>query len=132
MSEDKAKVLIADDEAHIQTLINTVIRSMGYEVVGMAKNGSEAVDIFREKSPDITLLDINMPVKTGTEALKEIMSADPGAFVIMMTSVSDMETVQECVELGASHYIRKDTPITEMKEMIAEAWGEHSKGGGDE
>ena len=50
----------------------------------------------------------------------------------MMTSVSDMETVEECIELGASHYIRKDTPITEMKEMISEAWSEHKKVHGDQ
>jgi two-component system chemotaxis response regulator CheY len=127
---ERAKVLIADDEPHILKLISTVMSSMNNDVVAQAKNGDEAVKMFKETNPDITLLDINMPIKDGMEALKEIMTDSPDTFVIMMTSVSDMETVEQCIELGASHYIRKDTPIAEMKEMILEAWNEHNKGKG--
>ena len=125
--EKKIRVLIADDEPHILKLIGTVMSSMNNDVVARARNGNEAVEMFKEKKPDITLLDINMPVKDGTAALEEIMADTPDAFVIMMTSVSDMETVEKCIELGASHYIRKDTPIPEMKEMILEAWNEYNK-----
>ena len=126
----RAKVLIADDEPHILKLISTVMSSMNNDVIAQVRNGNEAVEMFKEKKPDITLLDINMPIKDGIVALKEIMADSPDAFVIMMTSVSDMETVEQCIELGASHYIRKDTPISEMKEMVLEAWNEHNKGKG--
>ena len=129
--ETKLKILIADDEPHIQKLISTVMSSIGNDVVALAKNGSEAVEMFKEKKPDITLLDINMPLKDGMEALEEIKANSPDAFVIMMTSVSDMETVEKCIELGASYYIRKDTPTMEMKEMILDAWNEHNQGNGD-
>jgi len=57
--------------------------------------------------------------------LKEIIAAQPGACVIMLTSVSDLSSVQECIDFGAANYIRKDTPIAEMKTAIAETWKAH-------
>lgn len=75
---------------------------------------------FLKTRPDLLLMDINMPEKTGDEALIEIIEEFPDACVIMMTSVSDIETVQQCIEKGASHYIRKDTPIDQIKEIILE------------
>ena len=128
MNEKKQiTVLLADDEAHIRLLIKSLIESMTAEVVGEAKNGQEAVEKFLELRPHITLLDINMPIKDGMIALQEIMSESPRAFVVMMTSVSDLESVEKCLELGAAHYIRKDTPIEEMKLMLKEAWDEYRK-----
>jgi len=102
--------------------MKAVVKTMGYELVGEAANGMEAVDRFRSLRPDITLLDINMPVKTGLEALKEIMAMDPSACVVMLTSLSDRETIEECLTLGASNYIRKDTPLPQIKALIAETW----------
>ena len=128
MAKKKLSVLICDDESHIRLMLKTLLKTMNVEITGEAKNGEEAVEIFKEKKPHITLLDINMPLKTGVEALKEILDIKPNAFVIMMTSVSDMETVNECITLGASNYILKDTPITEMKEMIKTSWKEYRSG----
>ncbi len=63
-----------------------------------------------------------MPVKTGDEALAEIMAIRSNALVIMLTSLADMETVQRCISLGATNYIRKDTPIQEIKRKIMETF----------
>lgn len=120
MSDRKA--LVADDETHIRTLLGTVLRTIGFEVVGSAGDGNEAVAQFSAKRPDLVLLDVNMPYKDGTEALKEIRELSKEVCVIMLTSVSDLETVKECLTLGASNYIRKDTPIDQMKKMIQETW----------
>ncbi|WP_027357959.1 response regulator transcription factor [Desulforegula conservatrix] len=117
---DKFRVVVADDENHIRMFIKSVLKTIGAEIVGEAKNGNEAIDIFRKTRPDLLLMDINMPEKTGDEALIDIMKEFPDACVIMMTSVSDIETVQQCIEKGASHYIRKDTPIDQIKEIILE------------
>jgi len=125
METMKPRVLLADDEIHIRAMMKAVIKIMGYDVAAEAANGQEAIDRFREVKPDITLLDINMPVKMGTETLKEIIAAQPGACVIMLTSVSDLSSVQECIDFGAANYIRKDTPIAEMKTAIAETWKAH-------
>jgi two-component system chemotaxis response regulator CheY len=125
MNTEKPRVLIADDESHIRSLMKVVLETMRYEVVAQAANGSEAVELYLKLKPDMMLMDINMPVKTGLEALKEIILADSDACVIMLSSVSDMESVQEAVEIGAAHFIRKDTPITEIKKIIAETWQKH-------
>jgi len=118
----KPRVVIADDETHIRSLIRIMMKSMNTEVVGEAKNGKEVVELFKKEKPDLLLLDVNMPGKSGTEALREIITDFPEAFVIMLTSVSDRETVEECIDIGASHYILKDTPAMEMKKIIKAAW----------
>ncbi len=119
------KVLIADDEPHIRLLMKRTIKAMQWQVVAEAKNGVEAVELFKENSPDICLLDISMPIKTGMEALEEILAINPSACVIMLTSMSDRESINQSMELGAFHYIRKDTPLDEIKSILIEAWEEY-------
>lgn len=119
------KVIVADDEAHIRMMLKMALTSMNAEVVGEAQNGDEAIELFKNKKPHILLLDINMPLKTGEEVLAEIKTEFPEACVIMMTSVADGETVEKCIQSGATSYILKDTPITEMKQMIEDAWLKH-------
>lgn len=123
-AENQIQVIVADDELHIRTFIKTVMRTMKAEVIGEAKNGQEAVDLFRKHQPHIMLMDINMPVKDGVAALREIKSEFPKAFVLMLTSVAEGEIVQQSLEAGASGYLLKDTPVMEMKKMIREAWTE--------
>ena len=123
----KPRVLLADDEAHIRALMKAVLTSMKCEIVGEAANGEEAVDLYFKEKPDLLLLDINMPRKTGEEALEEIMNAFSDAFVIMLSSVADMESVAKCIDLGASNFIRKDTPMAEMKKLIKETWDNFRK-----
>lgn len=123
MSEKKKiKVLLADDEGHIRTLMKTVFASMGAETVAEASNGKEAVELYRKHKPHITVLDINMPVMDGKEALSVILSEFPDAFVIMLTSLSSMDVVKQCLDAGAANYLRKDTPISEIKKSIKESW----------
>lgn len=121
----KVTVLLADDESHIRTLLKGVILSMNCTVVGEAAHGGEATELFKQKKPDITLLDINMPVVDGVEALRAIRKQAPSAFVIMLTSLSTTEAVEECLEAGANDFIRKDTPIPELRRLIRESWLEH-------
>jgi two-component system chemotaxis response regulator CheY len=120
----KPRAAIADDERHIRMLLKTVLTKMNCEIIGEAANGQEAVDLFKKEKPDLLLLDINMPVKTGIEALQEIMADTPGAFVIILSSVADHESVQHSLKLGAVNYILKDTPLEEIKRIIKETWDE--------
>ena len=122
------RTLIVDDERHIRVLMKTVISGIGGEVVAEAANGKEAVEAYGREKPDLVLMDINMPIMDGKEALAAIMAEDSDASVIMLTSLADMETIKECVELGATHYIRKDTPLTELRATLTEVWQEVSQG----
>ncbi len=123
----KVKVLIADDEPHIRMLIRSVLSNMNCQIVGEAEDGQEAVDLFAERRPHITLLDINMRFKTGLEALDEIKAMHPEAFVVMLTSVVDRDSVNKALNAGAWGYIRKDTPVAEMKDLLRQAWEAYRK-----
>lgn len=123
----KMRVMVVDDEDHVRRLITTVIKSMNCEIVGEAGNGKDAVLLFHELKPNMLLLDINMPVKSGKEALAEIKKRYPNAFVIMLTSLTDKETVEDCIGLGATGFIRKDLPLDEMRDVIKKTWAAYKK-----
>ncbi len=121
MSNERARVMVADDEMVMRLFISSVLARMKLDVVGEAANGNEAVSMFREKRPDLLLMDINMPMKTGDEALKEIRAEFPDARVVMLTSVIESETVEKCLSLGAIGYIRKDSPVDEIAAIISDS-----------
>ena len=128
MSEEKkVRVLLADDEAHIRLLVRTVVNSIGFEVVGEAADGKKVVEMFDRLSPDLILLDINMPVMDGLTALKALRAKSETVAIIMLTSLASSEVVEESLMAGATYHIRKDLPITEMKEEIREAWLSHQQ-----
>lgn len=119
------RVVLADDEQHIRMLIKRILMSVRYEVVGEATNGNEAIELFNKEKPDMLLLDINMPFKNGDAVLQEVISKYPEAVVIMLTSVSDLESVKRCLDHGAANFIRKDTPLNEIKSIITQTWESH-------
>ena len=118
---EKRTVLVADDEAHIRMVLTTLLKGMGVFVAGEAGNGESAVEMYRQHRPDLVLMDVNMPVKTGDAALKEIIAEDPAARVIMLTSMADMATVEACLKAGAFNYVRKDSPLDEIRSAVKEA-----------
>lgn len=127
-NEHNVRVVIADDEGHIRVLVKMLLQQISFSVVGEAENGLEVLDLVKDRHPDLILLDVNMPQLRGVEALREIKASDAGVCIIMLTSVADMDTVQQCLEAGASNFIRKDTPIEDMKAMILETWQAHAEG----
>jgi two-component system chemotaxis response regulator CheY len=118
------KALIVDDEPHIRKYIGLVLRSIGATEIIEASNGAEGFAAYTKENPDLVLLDVNMPVQDGIETLKQIRALDTDATVIMLTSLTNRQTVEEAAESGALHYIRKDTPRDELvallKEILAE------------
>jgi two-component system chemotaxis response regulator CheY len=118
----RPRVLIAEDEAHVRRLLKSVMESIHCDVVGEAENGRDAVSQYFQLKPHMLLLDINMPVKTGKTALAEILKRHPNAFVIMITSLTDSDTIEDCRKLGASGFIRKDLEIEEIKTVIRKTW----------
>ncbi len=123
----KPRVMIADDERHSRVLLRAVLSSMRCEVVAEAANGVEAYELYSVHKPHLLLLDINMPRESGEEALKKIMKDHPGAFVIVLTAVADLETVENCLSMGAANFIRKDTPLDEIKGIIKDTWQQFSR-----
>ena len=102
-----ARILVVDDAAYMRLMLKKIIIDAGHEVVGEAGNGEEAVTKFKELSPDLTTLDITMPVQDGLDALKEIMEIDPTARVIMCSAYGQQPKVVECMKAGALDFVVK-------------------------
>jgi len=116
----RRRVVIADDERTIRMALRNVVRALGCDCVGEAVNGREAMEVYRKEKPDLLLMDINMPEMNGNEALAVIIREFPAAKVVVMTSVSEMNIVRDCIKLGAINYILKSNPLDKIKGMIAE------------
>jgi len=120
MKLENCRVAISDDEDMIRYALKSIIQKLNMVCVGEATNGQEAIALYAKEKPDIMLLDINMPVKNGDEALKAIRAKFPDANVVMLTSVAETETVKKCVQDGAVDYILKTNPLDKIKTMIEE------------
>ncbi len=114
------KALVVDDEEHVRTYIVLVLRKLGIESILEASNGEEAVHIYKEERPDLTLLDVNMPVMNGITSLQRIIEINPEAIVVMLTSLATRQIVEDSAEHGASHFVRKDTSKEKMQEILNE------------
>ncbi len=118
------KILLADDEAHIRKFVGLLLRKVGSPTLIEARDGQEAVDTFARESPDLVLLDVSMPALDGIQALDRIRRADPEAVVIMLTSLTNRQTIEESLRLGAVGYLRKDLPhpelLAELQRLIDE------------
>ncbi len=101
------KILIVDDATFMRTTLRLMLEKNGFEVVGEAGDGLEAITKYKELSPDIVTMDITMPNLTGTEALKEIRKIDPAATVIMISAMGQETMVREAVINGAKSFIVK-------------------------
>ncbi len=112
------RVLIVDDDEMTRDLLKSLLPGLGAEVVGEAVNGEEAIEVFNQCNPDITFLDVRMPVMDGVEALKGIIGKDPDAIVVMLTAISDIEVAETCMEAGARNYIRKGAAAAVLRIML--------------
>jgi two-component system chemotaxis response regulator CheY len=103
----RRRVLIADDAAFMREMLRDILRDSDFEVVGEAANGDEAVSSYRELNPDLLTLDIVMPGKSGLDALREILSHDPTACVVMCSALGQEALVMEALESGARDFVVK-------------------------
>ena len=120
--EDKL-ILVADDAAFMRKMIRMTLSEVNLGNIVEAQDGCEAVDLFKEKHPDLVLLDITMAKKNGLEALAEIMEADPEAKVIMCTAIGQQQTVMEALALGASDYVIKPFQKDKLVEAVLNVLG---------
>lgn len=126
MRSIKPRAIVAEDEEHIRDLLSYMLESIGFEVAGAADNGQTALELLQKEKPDIAVLDINMPHLRGTEVIKNFEDRK-NTCIIMLTALSDADTVKECVSLGISYFIRKDTPVQKMADLIKKTWDSFSK-----
>jgi two-component system, chemotaxis family, chemotaxis protein CheY len=103
------KVLVVDDSLSVGRQLSQIITSAGeFEVVGHAKNGAEAIQMYQQLHPDIVCMDMNMPVMDGMTALRTLTAVDKNAKVVMVTSLGGVgDKFTEALKLGAKNVISK-------------------------
>jgi two-component system chemotaxis response regulator CheY len=117
------KVLVVDDAAFMRLAIKTMLSRGGFEVVGEAEDGKIAIQRYKELKPDIVTLDITMPNMDGINALKNILSFDPKARVVMVSAMGQECMVKEAIISGAKSFIikpfKEDHVIQTMTKIAA-------------
>ncbi|ADL51439.1 response regulator [Clostridium cellulovorans] len=118
-----AKVLIVDDAAFMRMMIKDILSKNGFEIVGEAPNGIKAVELYKEKRPDIVTMDITMPDMDGIEAVKAIKAFDAGAKVIMCSAMGQQSMVMDAIRAGARDFIVKPFQADRVLEAIKKTLG---------
>lgn len=102
-----ANLLLVDDSRTSRKILRTILEGAGHTIVGEASNGVEGIDLYLELKPDLTTMDITMPVMDGIESLKQIKNIDSNAKIVMVTAAGQRGKILEAVKLGASDFIAK-------------------------
>jgi NarL family two-component system response regulator LiaR len=113
------KVIICDDQAIVRDGLEMLLNlEQDIEVVGLAQDGSEAVELLANTSPDLVLMDLKMPGMNGVEATRRIRALYPEIKVLVLTTYDDDEWIFDAIRAGASGYLLKDTPREKLIEAI--------------
>ena len=116
------RVLVVDDAAFMRMMLKDILTAGGYQVVGEASDGNEAVQKYKELQPDLVTLDVVMPDVDGVQALKNLRAEDPQAVVVMVSAMGQEALIQEANEAGAKGFIvkpfRPDAVLTAMAEAV--------------
>lgn len=119
MSSNQIRVMVVDDQGVVRqgivALINTVA---DMTVVAEGTNGQEAIDLFRAHQPDVTLMDLRMPVVGGVEAITRIRREFPNARVIVLTTFDGDEDIYRSLQAGAQGYLLKDMFFDELEDAV--------------
>jgi DNA-binding NarL/FixJ family response regulator len=115
----KLRVLLADDHTLVRRSLSEFLQAQdGFEVVGEAQDGVEAVDLFKMLQPDVIIMDISMPNLNGIDATRQILSAHPKTKVIGLSMHTGKCWVAEMFRAGASGYLSKDCDFDELLDAV--------------
>ena len=103
----KKTILLVDDAPIMRMMLRDVLEANGYEIIGEAGDGGEAIELYKEFKPDLVSMDIIMPEMDGIEGLKGILEFDPDAKVVMLTAIDQRDYLMKAIRIGAVDYIVK-------------------------
>ncbi|MGM7701182.1 response regulator [Pseudalkalibacillus sp. Hm43] len=112
------RILIVDDAAFMRMMIKDILSKNGFEIVGEAADGAQAVELYKEHTPDLVTMDITMPEMDGITALKEIRGMNPDAKVIMCSAMGQQAMVIDAIQAGAKDFIVKPFQADRVLEAI--------------
>lgn len=112
------RLLLADDHRMLREGLSRSMADEGFEIVGEADNGEQAVRLAAELQPDVVLMDVSMPEMDGVEATRIIRATDTHTRVIMLTMHADKKVLAEAIRAGASGYLVKDCSTEEVADAV--------------
>ena len=118
MPIDNLKILICDDSILARKQMKDIINSIGSPTILEDSNGQQAIDMYKEHKPDLTFLDIVMPVKDGNAAITEIMEFDSNATIFVASSVGTQSELKKALTAGASDFIQKPIDKNQVINLI--------------
>ena len=123
--QEKIKVLIVDDSFIIREAIHKHLKHFNIEVVGTAENGKVALELFKEKDPDVVTLDITMPEIDGLTVLAEMLKIKQDIKVMVVTALSDKATGLKAIKLGAKSFLPKPFTPEKIQESFQRLVGQN-------
>jgi len=118
MEVTMSRILMVDDSKTSRKILRGILEENGHVIVGEAVNGAEAIEMYKSLHPDITTMDITMPVMDGLTALKEIMEFDPEAKVVMVTAAGQKTKMIDAIKYGAAEFLTKPFEAAQIIEII--------------
>jgi two-component system chemotaxis response regulator CheY len=109
------RAIVVDDSSFQRNIVRNTIENW-FDVIGTASDGKEAIEVFREKRPDVITMDIMMPEMNGIESLRRIKDISPETTIVMVTSVSQDEKMREAAKAGADGYVTKPVDTERLRD----------------
>lgn len=114
------RIVIAEDELLVALALEALVESQGYEVVGIAGTGVEALDVIRAQFPDVVLMDVQMPIMDGVQALRTLMEQSPRC-VVMVSGNGQAEQISRAKAAGAMDYVVKPVLANQIRPIVEAA-----------
>jgi two-component system, chemotaxis family, chemotaxis protein CheY len=116
-------VLICDDAVFMRTMVADILQKAGFDVVGEAETGLQAVEKYKALKPDLVTMDIVMPEMSGVDAAREICKFDPAAKIVMCSAIGQQALVVDAIKAGARDFIVKPFQPGRVLEAVAKVLG---------
>lgn len=116
-----ARILVVDDAAFMRMMVKEILNKNGFQVVGEAENGLQAIARYQELMPDLVTMDITMPELNGIQAVKEIRKLNPNARIVMCSAMGQQAMVIDAIQAGARDFIVKPFQPERVLEAVRKA-----------
>jgi len=125
----KIKILLADSSTFTRILLSNALETLGFEVVAVAKNGTEALKMFAQYFPDITLVDLKLDGTGGIDVIRALTKDNPSVAVVLLMpeNMDDPDIIVEAVRAGAKAYMKKPTSGEELKKRLTKLMGRRAE-----
>ena len=117
------RVLVCDDAIFMRTMISDILSGAGYDVVGEAETGVQAIERYGQLKPDLVTMDIVMPDMGGIDAVREIVKGDPNAKILMCSAMGQQALVVEAIQAGAKDFVVKPFQPSRVLEAVQRVLG---------